>query len=93
MALAKKVVSVMENSEEQTIQEQMVRIMDMVEMSAQQAASANRALEKTRTELNTKIAKPQRENQILKEAQREIHNDPCKRWTIMRLRMMLIGVR
>ena len=51
MAPAKKVFSAMENLEEQSIQEQMARMMAMVEMSAQQAALANKALEETRAEL------------------------------------------
>lgn len=52
-------------------------MMAMVEMSTQQTASANKALEETRAELNAKIAELQKENQLLKEAQWEIHNDPC----------------
>ena len=51
MAPTKKVVPTMENSEEQSIQEQMARMMAMVEMSAQQAAT-NKALEETHVELN-----------------------------------------
>ena len=47
----------------------MVRMMAMVEMSTQQTASANKALEETRAELNAKIAELQKENQLLKEAQ------------------------
>ena len=51
MAPAKNVVPTMENSEEQWIQEQMARMMAMVEMFAQQAAT-NKALEETHVELN-----------------------------------------
>ena len=57
MALAKKVVLTMENFEEHSIQEQVSRMMAMVEMSSQQAVAVNRELKDTRTELTTKIAK------------------------------------
>ena len=55
MALAKKVVSAVESSEDHSIQEQMVKMMTMVEGSAQQATAANRALEETRVELTIRI--------------------------------------
>ena len=47
MALAKKVVSTVESPEDQSMQEQIAKMMAMVEASAQQAATASRALEET----------------------------------------------
>lgn len=46
MALDKKVISTLENTKEQTIQEQMATI---VEVLAQQAATANKVLEEVRS--------------------------------------------
>lgn len=40
----------------------MAKMMAMVEVLAQQAAAANKVLEKTRVELNLKITKLQKEN-------------------------------
>ena len=68
MAPAKKVVSTVESSEDHSMQEQIAKMMAMVETSAQQAATASRALEETRAELTAKIIEWQRENQFLKEA-------------------------
>ena len=76
MALAKKVVSVVENSKEQKIQEQMAWMMAMVEMYAQQAALVNRTLEETHVKLNARIVELQRKNQFLKETRRGMRNDP-----------------
>ena len=77
MAPAKKVISTVESSEDHSMQEQMAKMMAMVEASAQQAAVASRALEETQAELITKITELQRENQFLKEAQRKMQYDPC----------------
>ena len=68
MASTKKIISAVESSEEQSIQEQVAKMMAMVEASTQQAAATNRALEETRAELTTRIVELQRENQFLKEA-------------------------
>ena len=72
MAPAKKVVSTVEKSEDHSIQVQIVKMMTMVEALAQQATATSRALEETWAELTAKITKLQRENQFLKEAQRNI---------------------
>ena len=56
MAPAKKVVSTVESSEDHSLQDQIAKMMAMVEAFAQQAAAANKALEETRAELTTKIA-------------------------------------
>ena len=81
MALAKKVVSTVESSEDHLLQDQIAKMMAMVETFTQQAAVANRALEETRAELTAKIAKLQQENQYLKDAQRkmqyDMQYDPC----------------
>ena len=76
MAPSKKVVSTVESSEDHLMQEQIAKLMAMVEPSAQQTAIARRALEETRAKLTTKIAELQRENQYLKDAQRKIQYDP-----------------
>ena len=80
MAPAKKVISTVEHSEDHSMQEQMVKMIAMVEASAQQVAVANRALEKmkeTQAKLTTKITKLQQENQFLKETQKKMQYDPC----------------
>ena len=59
IALAKKVVSVVESYEDHSMQEQIAKMMAMVETLAHQAAAANRALEETRAELTTKITELQ----------------------------------
>ena len=68
MAPAKKVVSTVESSEDHSMQEQIAKMMAMVEASAQQAAGGSRALKETRVELTAKITELQRENQFLKDA-------------------------
>ena len=68
MAPAKKVVSTVESSEDHSLQDQIAKMMAMVEAFAQQAAAANKALEETRAELTAKIAELQQENQYLKDA-------------------------
>ena len=79
MVPTKKVISTVENSEDHSIQEQMVnmmvKMMMMVEASAQQAAEVDRALEETRAELTTRITELQQENQFLKETQRKMQYD------------------
>ena len=58
MAPAKKVVSIVESSKDHSIQEQMTKMMAMMEASAQQAAAENQALEEmneTQAELTIKI--------------------------------------
>ena len=77
MAPAKKVVSIVESSEDHSMHEQMAKMMVMVEASEQQAAAASKALEETRAELITKISELQQENQLLKDAQRKMQYDPC----------------
>ena len=47
MAPAKKVVSTIESSKDHSMQEQVPKIMAMVEASAQQTVAASRALEET----------------------------------------------
>ena len=77
MALAKKVVSAVESSEDNTVQEQIAKMMAMVEASVQQTVAANRALEETQVELTAKITKLQQENQYLRDSQRKMQYDPC----------------
>ena len=77
MALSRKVVSTVESSEDHSLQEQIAKMMAMVEASAQQVIAANRALEEARAEFTTKIAELQQENQYLKEAQKKMEYDPC----------------
>ena len=55
MAPAKKVVSTVESFEDRSMQEQIAKMMAMVEASTQQATAASRSLEETRAELTTKI--------------------------------------
>ena len=57
MAPAKNVVPTVESPEDHSLQEQIAKMMAMVETSAQQVAPANRVLEETRVELTAKIAK------------------------------------
>ena len=77
IAPAKKVVSAVENSEDHSIQEQMAKMMAMVETSAQQVAATNRALEESRAKLTARITELQQENQFLKETERKMKYDPC----------------
>ena len=76
MAPSKKVVTTVESSEDHSLQEQIAKIMAMVETSAQQVAVVNKALEETQAELTTKITELQQENQYLKDAQRKMQYDP-----------------
>lgn len=69
MALAKKINLTMENMEEQTIHEQMIRMMALVKVSVN-----NKALEDACAELEAKIAKLQKENLLLKEAQKAAYD-------------------
>ena len=68
MAPAKKVVSTVEISEDNNVQEQITKMMVILEASMQQAAAASRALAETRVKLTVKITELQRENQYLKDA-------------------------
>ena len=79
MAPAKKIVSRVESLEDHSMQEQIAKMMVMVEAYAQQAvaAAASRALEEIRTELTANITELQWENQFLKEAQRKMQYVPC----------------
>ena len=80
MAPAKKVISTVESSENHSMQEQMVKMMSMIEALAQQAAATNWALEEikeTQVELIAKIIELQRENQFLKETQKKMQFDHC----------------
>ena len=56
MALSRKVVSTVESSEDHSFQEQIAKMMTMVEASAQQVIAANMSLEEARAEFTTKIA-------------------------------------
>ena len=67
-----QLIYTVESSEDHSLQEQIAKMMAMVETSTQQAAAANRALEETRAELTAKIAELQQENQYLKDAQRKM---------------------
>lgn len=49
-------------------------MMALVEAFAQQAAATNEALGEAKVELNSKIAKLQKENQVLKDAQRATYD-------------------
>ena len=58
MAPSKKVVSTVKSSEDYSMQKQLVKMIAMMEASAQQATAANRALEEmkeTQAELTTRI--------------------------------------
>ena len=55
MTLSRKVVSTTESSEDYSLQEQIAKMMAMVEASAQQVIAANRALEEARAEFTMKI--------------------------------------
>ena len=59
------------------MQEQIAKMIAMVEASTQQAIAASRALEETQAELTTKITELQQENQYLKDVQRKMQYDPC----------------
>ena len=59
MSPSRKVVSTAESSEDHSLQEQIAKMMAMVETSAQQVLAANRALEEARAEFTTKIAELQ----------------------------------
>ena len=77
MAPSRKVVSIAKSSEDHSLQEQIAKMMAMVEASAQQVVAANRALVEARAEFTTEVAKLQQENQYLKEAQRKMQYNPC----------------
>lgn len=62
-------------STEQSFQDQVARMMALVEALAQQAAMANKVLEEARAEIEAKIEEPHKENQILKEIHKP-ENDP-----------------
>ena len=76
MTPAKKVVSTVESLEGHSLQEQIAKMKTMVETSARQAATVNRALEETRAKLTAKIAELQQENKYMKDAQRKMQYDP-----------------
>ena len=59
MAPSRKVVSTAESSEDHSLQEQIAKMMAMVETSAQQVIAANGALEEARAEFTAKIAELQ----------------------------------
>ena len=59
IAPAKKVNSTVESSENRSMQEQMAKMMAMVEASAQQAIAENRALEETQAKLTARITELQ----------------------------------
>ena len=67
MAPSKKVVSIVESFEDHFLQEQIAKMMAIVEAFVQQATSENRALEEARAEFAAKIAKLQQEKQYLKD--------------------------
>ena len=77
MAPSRKVVSTAESSEDHSLQEQIAKMMAMVEASSQQVLAANKALEEARAEFTLKIAELQQENQYLKEVQKKMQYDPC----------------
>ena len=77
MSPNKKVVSTVESSEDHSMQEQIVKMMAMVEASMQHTVATSRALEETRAKLTAKITELQQENQFLKEAQRKMQYDLC----------------
>ena len=72
MAPSRKIVSTTENSEDHSVQEQMAKMLAMVETSAQQVLVANRPLEEARVKFAAKIAELQQENQYLKETQKKM---------------------
>ena len=55
MAPSRKVVSTAESSKDHSLQEQMAKMMAMMETSAQQVLTANRALEEARAEFASKL--------------------------------------
>ena len=65
MAPSKKVALAVESSKDHSVQEQMAKMITMMEASTQQAAMANRALEEMKeaqAELTTRIAELQPKN-------------------------------
>ena len=72
MTLSQKVVSAAESSEDHSLQEQIAKMMAMVEASSQPVLVANKALEEARAEFTLKITELQRENQYLKEVQKKM---------------------
>ena len=80
MAPVKKVVSIVESSEDHSMQEQMANMIAMMEASTQQVVAANPTLEEIKeiqVELNAKIIELQQENQFLRETQKKMQYDPC----------------
>ena len=59
MTPSRKVVFTAESSEDHSLQEQIAKMMAMVEASAQQVVAENRALEEARAEFTSKIAELQ----------------------------------
>ena len=59
IAPSRKVVSTAESFEDHSLQEQMAKMMAMMETSAQQVLAANRTLEEARAEFASKIAELQ----------------------------------
>ena len=55
MARSRKVVSTVESSKDHSLQEQMTKMMTMMETSTQQVLAANRTLEEARAEFASKI--------------------------------------
>ena len=77
MAPSRKVVSTAEISEDHSVQKQMTKMLAMVETSAQQVLTENRALEQARAKFTAKIAELQQENYYLKETQKKMQYNPC----------------
>ena len=59
MAPLRKVVSTTENAKDDSLQEQIAKMMAMVEASSQQVLAANKALEEARAEFTSKIVELQ----------------------------------
>ena len=59
MVPSRKVISTTESSEDHSLQEQVAKMMSMVETSAQQVIATNKALEEARAEFTAKIAELQ----------------------------------
>ena len=59
MAPSRKVISTAESSEDHFLQEQIAKMMAMVETSAQQVIAVNKALEEARAEFTVKIVELQ----------------------------------
>ena len=72
MTPSREVVSTAERSDDHSFKERIARMMAMVETSAKQVITENKASGEARAEFTAKITELQQENQYLKEAQKKM---------------------